>query len=221
MVGAVTRQRLSEGQALRTVAKNAVREKTLELLSDYVRAGKPLPLAVMLENMNRFRDMALEAEGTIALMQSASRGDDEILAHRELANVARIRAQECAKDAANFMHPKLAQVQVSGDSEEPVVVLHAHAVLDRIRDRSESDLARICQAIAAGETVPELIEDGTMNAIGHVAPQMEVEIAAKPRAEAAGAVQPPEGSVPTPKAEKAAGRPSTRPSVGAKKKYPL
>lgn len=122
------------------------RSRTTDVIRAAVNDGKPLPLAVMLENMWRYRDEAarLEAPG--------SREYDPMA-----ARACRMAAQKCAVDAAPFVHPKLANVAIRPEDEDEAEERKAAArvTADSLRGRSVMELERIFQQIAKGEDVED------------------------------------------------------------------
>jgi hypothetical protein len=107
----------------------ALTERTRAVAERALAEGKA-PLEVMLDNMRHFQQVALDAEAVIEAMnedQVASLGDNHeqqfkgLLAKVKQAAGLRQMAHECARDAAGYMHPKLASVELSGDKDNPVV----------------------------------------------------------------------------------------------------
>lgn len=100
----------------------AVTKRTREIADRALAEGKA-PLEVMLDNMRHFQQVALDAEAVIEAMdedQVASLGQTHeeqfkaLLAKVKQAAGLRVMANECARDAAPYMHPKLSAVQHSG-----------------------------------------------------------------------------------------------------------
>jgi hypothetical protein len=85
----------------------------------------------MLENMRHFQQVALDAEAALdgLSVQEITGGsqmtpDDQfkfLLAKAKNAAGLRQMATDCARDAAPFIHPKLANIQHSGDDKAPIV----------------------------------------------------------------------------------------------------
>jgi hypothetical protein len=80
-----------------------------------VAASGVTPLEVMLANM-RFHHR--QAEELLELLSAAESPEAKIQILGE-ASRHRQMAQDCAKDAANYVHPKLASVQHGGDPDNP------------------------------------------------------------------------------------------------------
>ena len=81
-----------------------------------VAASGVTPLEVMLANM-RFHHR--HAEELIELLSAAEGPEAKIQILGEASRHRRM-AQDCAKDAANYVHPKLASVQHGGDPDNPL-----------------------------------------------------------------------------------------------------
>jgi hypothetical protein len=90
------------------------------------------PLEVMLDNMRHFQQVALDAEATLEGL-TASEFSEQISPNASpedqfkflLAQVKktvglRSMAQECARDAAPYIHPKLSAVAHSGPNGGPI-----------------------------------------------------------------------------------------------------
>lgn len=106
----------------------ALTTRTRAVAEQAVAEGKA-PLEVMLENMRHFRQVALDAEAVIESMNdeqlSTLGGNHEeqfkaLLAKVKQAAGLRVMAQECARDAAPFIHARLSAVQHSGDEDKPI-----------------------------------------------------------------------------------------------------
>lgn len=78
------------------------------------------PLEIMLENMLHFQQAAIDAEAILkGLTAEEFTGTEmtpeeqfrKLLAEVKKAAGLRLMAQECARDAAPFVHPRLAQVE--------------------------------------------------------------------------------------------------------------
>jgi hypothetical protein len=100
----------------------AVTKRTREIADRALAEGKA-PLEVMLDNMRHFQQVALDAEAVIeamdedqakALGQTHEEQFKALLAKVKQAAGLRVMANECARDAAPYMHPKLSAVQHSG-----------------------------------------------------------------------------------------------------------
>ena len=93
------------------------------------------PLAVMLDNMRHFQQVALDAEATLEgltaeeISGQASTPEQQfklLLAKAKQAAGLRQMANECARDAAPYIHPRLASVEHSGE----MTVTHEDALSD-------------------------------------------------------------------------------------------
>ena len=110
----------------------ALTRRTRETAERALAEGKA-PLEVMLDNMRHFQQVALDAEAVIESMNEAevaSLGQSHeeqfkaLLAKVKQAAGLRVMAHECARDAAPYMHPKLSTVQVAGDKDNPLEMIH-------------------------------------------------------------------------------------------------
>jgi len=81
-----------------------------------VAASGATPLEVMLANM-RFHHR--HAEGLLELLSAAEGPEAKIQILGEASRHRRM-AQDCAKDAANYVHPKLANIQHGQDPDNPL-----------------------------------------------------------------------------------------------------
>jgi hypothetical protein len=106
--------------------QGALTKRTREIAERALVSGKT-PLDIMLENMRYFHQLALDAEATLAGLTYeefvGKHGSDLNPADQFKALLAEVKktaglrqfAQECAADAAPFMHPRLAAIQHSGE----------------------------------------------------------------------------------------------------------
>jgi hypothetical protein len=110
----------------------AVTKRTREIADQALAQGKS-PLEVMLENMRHFQQVALDAEAVLAGLTVEEIGGKDMAPEEQFKmlmakakNAAGFRqmAQECARDAAPFIHAKLASVTIGGDDESPVTLIH-------------------------------------------------------------------------------------------------
>lgn len=105
----------------------ALTKRTQAIAAKAVEAGKS-PLEIMLENMRHFQKVALDAEAVIESMneeQMSGLGESHeeqfkaLLAKVKQAAGLRQMAHECARDAASYIHPRLAateaKVNLSGE----------------------------------------------------------------------------------------------------------
>ena len=82
--------------------KGAANKKTAEIANKAAEEGVT-PLEVMLENMRYHYELS----------QDASHGVDLVMGYRKAA-------QECAKDAAPYIHPKLSSTELTGKDGGPM-----------------------------------------------------------------------------------------------------
>jgi hypothetical protein len=108
-----------------TKRTNAIAERAL--------AEGKAPLEVMLDNMRHFQKVALDAEATLeglTVDEFVGTVTDATPEQQFKALLAQVKktagfrqmAQECARDAAAFMHPKLAAVEHTGANGGPIVI---------------------------------------------------------------------------------------------------
>lgn len=110
--------------------KGALATRTREVAEKALADGKA-PLEVMLDNMRHFQKVALDAEAVIeamsqdeveALGSSHEQQFKALLAKVKQAAGLRQMAHECARDAAAYMHPKLAAIEHTGANGGPIEV---------------------------------------------------------------------------------------------------
>lgn len=108
----------------------ALTERTRAVAERALAEGKA-PLEVMLDNMIHFQQVALDAEAVIEAMnadQVAELGETHdqqfkaLLAKVKQAAGLRQMAHECARDAAAYMHPKLAAIEHTGAKGGPIEI---------------------------------------------------------------------------------------------------
>lgn len=110
----------------------ALTERTRAVAERALAEGKA-PLEVMLDNMRHFQQVALDAEATLegltvseftgrVTAETPEQQFKELLAQVKKTAGFRQMAQECARDAAVFMHPKLAAVEHTGANGGPIVI---------------------------------------------------------------------------------------------------
>jgi len=122
---------------------------TQEMLAKVAATGMT-PLQIMLDNMRHAYNNALEVEASITpkLVDGTNPDDafDVLLAEVEKAVGYRQIAQECAKDAAPYSHPRLAAIEHSGEVEkrEPVTI-------EQLREEIWNDIVEL------GIVPPELL----------------------------------------------------------------
>lgn len=108
--------------------KGAMTVRTRKIAERALATGLS-PLEVMLDNMKHFQQVALDAEAVLATMNpddlagaSAEDRFKALLAEVKKAAGLRQMAHECARDAAPFMHPRLATVAHTGPGGGPLVI---------------------------------------------------------------------------------------------------
>lgn len=110
----------------------ALTERTRAVAERALTEGKA-PLEVMLDNMRHFQQVALDAEATLEGLTveeftgsvTAATPEDQfkaLLAQVKKTAGFRQMAQECARDAASYMHPKLAAIEHTGANGGPIEV---------------------------------------------------------------------------------------------------
>ena len=101
----------------------AVTKRTRAIAEQALAEGKA-PLEVMLDNMRHFQQVALDAEAVLAGLTIEEIGGADLspeeqfkmlLAKAKNAAGFRQMAQECARDAASYIHPRLSAVEHSGE----------------------------------------------------------------------------------------------------------
>lgn len=104
--------------------------RTQETAKRALAEGKS-PLDVMLENMRHFQQVAMDAEATLEgltvqeITGQATSPDEQfklLLAKAKQAAGLRQMANDCARDAAPYIHPKLSAVQHSGPDGGPIAI---------------------------------------------------------------------------------------------------
>lgn len=111
----------------------ALTKRTRETAERALAEGKS-PLDVMLDNMRHFQQVALDAEAILAGLTAEEfagkaranlKPEDQfkmLLAEVKKAAGFRQMAQECARDAGAYMHPKLAAIEHTGANGGPIEV---------------------------------------------------------------------------------------------------
>jgi len=101
----------------------ALTKRTRAIAEKAAAEGKE-PLQVMLENMLHFRQVAIDAEAVLAGLTVEEIGGKDmspeeqfkmLLAKAKTAAGFRQMSQECARDAASYIHPRLSAVEHSGN----------------------------------------------------------------------------------------------------------
>ena len=132
-------------------------KRTREIAERSMAEGKA-PLEVMLDNMRHFQQVALDAEATLAGLTAEEITGTEmtpeeqfksLLAQVKKAAGFRIMAHECARDAAGYMHARLAAVTVGGDPDSPVEMIHK--IQREIVDPQDTNGEGVQAAAGAGE----------------------------------------------------------------------
>lgn len=114
----------------------AVTKRTREIAEKAHKTGQT-PLEVMLDNMRHFQRVALDAEALLEGMTveeftgriTADTPEEQfkaILAEVKRTAGFRQMAQDAARDAAPYVHAKLASVQHTGDPDNPI--RHHHKI---------------------------------------------------------------------------------------------
>ena len=111
--------------------------RTASIIRDAVNAGRPLPLAVILETMWKWRDEAIRLE------------DSDPLLARQYRNVALLAAEK----AAPYVHPRLANVAVRPEDEIEAQERRqlTHSIAASVEGKSVKELGRMWLAAARGE----------------------------------------------------------------------
>lgn len=109
----------------------ALTKRTKEIAERALATGEA-PLDIMLENMRHFQQVALDAEAVLATIQAESLPGQPVkpeeqfkalLAEVKKAAGFRQMAHDCARDAAPFIHPRLANVEHAGKGGGPINIL--------------------------------------------------------------------------------------------------
>ncbi len=111
----------------------AVTKRTREVAEKAVASGQT-PLEVMVANMRHFQQVAIDAEAVLEGLTvaeftgkvTAETPEDQfkaLLAQVKKTAGFRQLAQDCARDAAPYMHPKLNSVSHTGPDGGPLQVL--------------------------------------------------------------------------------------------------
>lgn len=101
--------------------QKGTRNKATAARQEQVAAEGVTPLDVMLENMRFAHKHAAEVLAKVMSLEPEASGEG-LDAYRELLRFRQI-AQDCAKDAAPYVHPKLASIVHKGDKENPLTLL--------------------------------------------------------------------------------------------------
>lgn len=112
-------------------------KRTREIAELAMAEGKT-PLEVMLANMRHFQQVALDAEAVLAGLSVEEMGGKDmspdeqfkmLLAKAKNAAGFRQMAQECARDAASYLHPRLTAVAHTGPDGGPVQIQKVERVI--------------------------------------------------------------------------------------------
>lgn len=107
---------------------SAITVRTREVAEQAIAEGKT-PLEVMLDNMRHFQQVALDAEAVLEGLSAEEYSGEKlkpeeqfkkILAEVKKAAGLRQMAHDCARDAAAYMHPKLASIEHAGEGGGPI-----------------------------------------------------------------------------------------------------
>ena len=108
--------------------KGALALRTRKIAEQAIATGST-PLEVMLENMRHFQTVANSAEQAIQQLNAEEFVDGtpeaqfkHLLAEVKKAAGFRQMAQECARDASPYTHPRLQAVQHSGPDGKALVI---------------------------------------------------------------------------------------------------
>lgn len=135
-------KRIGSGRKLGAVTKRT------RAIANQAAASGQTPLEVMLDNMRHFQKVALDAE---AVIEAIAQDDFEALGEnhetRFKAMLAKVKAaaglrqmaQECASDAAPFIHARLAAINHTGE-----------ITLKRAEQVSDDELANIASGSSEG-----------------------------------------------------------------------
>ena len=96
--------------------------KATRALREQIAATGLTPMEVMLSNMQRAYEEAHKSEADITSEAVKGCEHDEILARVKRAVGYRQIAQNCAKDAAPYAHPRLATIEHGGPDGGPIMV---------------------------------------------------------------------------------------------------
>jgi len=122
--------------------------KRTQAIAERAAATGQSPLEVMLENMRHFQRVAIDAETVLETMAQddlQSLGDSPetqfkaMLAKVKAAAGLRQMAQECARDAAAYIHPRLAAINHTGE-----------VTLKRAGEVTDDELANIAAGSSEG-----------------------------------------------------------------------
>jgi hypothetical protein len=121
--------------------QGALTKRTREVAEKATAQGKT-PLEVMLDNMRHFQQVAIDAEATLeglTVSEFTGKVTAETPEEQFKALLAQVKktagfrqlAQECARDAAAYVHPKLTAVSHTGSDGGPVIFKTVYENADR------------------------------------------------------------------------------------------
>lgn len=105
--------------------------KRTQAIAERAMATGEAPLEIMLANMRHFQQMALDAEAVLATLSSENlpghpeKPEDQfkaLLAEVKKTAGFRQMAHDCARDAAPFIHARLAAVEHTGKNGGPIAM---------------------------------------------------------------------------------------------------
>ena len=118
------------------------RKNTRDIVAEAIDAGCPMPLSVMLENLDYWHGEALTL------------GSSNDPSDRALGRIARSQAQRCAVEAAPFVHPRLQNTVLSGDEDGGPIKGRVYDI-NRLTDEQ---VTKLLEAVDAGGSVTELLD---------------------------------------------------------------
>lgn len=114
---------LNPGRGGRPVSRMTV--KTRQIAEEWIANGNPLPLNVMLENMVYYHEQAARLLDECGLWNGPPKNDKErkerflilkaIGGHRQ-------SAEQCAVDAAPYLHPALKSIEFDTKDDRPYII---------------------------------------------------------------------------------------------------
>lgn len=121
--------------------QGALTKRTRAVAEQATAQGKT-PLEVMLDNMRHFQQVAIDAEATLeglTVSEFTGKITAETPEEQFKALLAQVKktagfrqlAQECARDAASYIHPKLTAVSHTGSDGGPVIFKTVYENADR------------------------------------------------------------------------------------------
>lgn len=143
------------------------------IADEALKAGET-PLDVMLENMRFYHKQAEVIHNEVDALLAKANTDNvdfelvqELTERVEKMGRYRDKAQGCAADAAPFMHPKLAAIQVSGQVDSNVTMLAAtmtdQEAIEAYRQALAAPPMKVIEQVAVEVATP----DDQMKVIEH------------------------------------------------------